>query len=69
MREKSLGHVCIGSYFSKQWTVLSNCHFISINYKKFLVQGCFTQIHERLCSQDIKIHLKFLFVVSLLLLI
>ena len=48
---------------------LSNCHFISINYKKFLVQGCFAQIHERLRSQDIKIRLKFLFVVSLLLLI
>ena len=49
----------------------SNCHLISINYinKKFLVQGCFAQIHERLRSPDIKIHLKFLFVVSLLLLI
>ena len=69
MRETCLGRVCTGSYFSKQWTVLSNCHFISINYKKILVQGCFAQIHERLRSQDIKIHLKFLFVVSLLLLI
>ena len=53
-------------YLSKQWTVLSNCHFMSINYKKFLVQGCFAQIHERCRSQDIKIHL---IVVSLLLLI
>ena len=69
VRETCLSHVCTGSYFSKQWTVLSNCHFISINYKKILVQGCFAQIHERLRSQDIKIHLKFLFVVSLLLLI
>ena len=47
----------------------SNCHLISINYKKFLVQGCFAQIHERLRSPDVKIHLNFLFVVSLLLLI
>ena len=34
MRETSLGYVCTGSYFSKQWTVLSNRHFISVNYKK-----------------------------------
>ena len=68
MRETSLGHVCIGSLLNNG-LFFSNCHLISINYKKFLVQGCFAQIHERLRSPDIKIHLKFLFVVSLLLLI